>query len=115
MKACREASLLLSTYPNAPDEDLLEVVIGFDKNQRTGFRKNGEFIRQEKTPDVLNCNEYRVFWVAKVMSTLQFGFGDVNENILLRQPNSKSFTTISFATAVGVVGDWEIFKDSGWI
>ena len=94
--------------------DIIELAIGYDSNQKSAFKQNGIILKEEQTPNVLNCDEFLEFWVAKTEMTIDFGFGRVRQSMeAIRLTWRKEFQAVSFASADGVAADWEIHKDSG--
>jgi len=68
------------------------------------------------TPDALNCYQYREFWISWLDGYIRIGTGSrYRWNELIRMPDRKPhpISAVSFSTANGVLGEFEVESDSG--
>ena len=87
VKACQDATIKLSKRFGLVDGSTYEVRIGAENNQKTIIIPDPESSHQESadTPNVLDCNQYKPFWLAWKYGTLYVGQGSfVWEDELLR-------------------------------
>ena len=77
MFCCTQATFPLELYATILQEegdDTYEIDIGTSNNTRTviraGARGQGEALVGVSTPDIVDCNEYRVFWMSWANGTI---------------------------------------------
>lgn len=77
MRACNDAILGLFDYYHT--DKLYEVVIGGSSNQNTWIRSErlGDSEKRVSTPNILNCDEYRGFWLSWYDGKIAVGQGEV--------------------------------------
>ena len=113
VRACMDAHLALLATPSMPTDHALELVIGAYGNKKSFFRANGTVLQVVDTPNALDCECHRHYWVALQRGMMKFGIGDPYDKVLMEQSWNGGFYSVALSTTVGVVGNWEIYKDSG--
>lgn len=111
--ACRDAHVALTQQFNNLRSPTYEIIIGGNGN-RNSFIRDGstfqEFYRVD-TPDILDCNGYRTFWVKwHEANNLQVGRGAIVGKQKFMQwldPQSRSFGGMTISTYYDQPGLWD--------
>ncbi|ELU12989.1 hypothetical protein CAPTEDRAFT_114549 [Capitella teleta] len=112
VKTCADAHLALSTDPMDVSTNTYEVIIGGWENTRSSIRRGigGDQLQTASTPDVLSCDELRLFWVSWQEGRIRAGQGNsLDHNILVEwvDPEPMGVGIISVTTGWGSTGEWE--------
>ena len=118
VKACRDAHLAFM-IPGI--EIVFELMIGASDNTETLLKvKGSRVVWSTETPDILNCEEWRSFWVRIVkqqsLKKFDFGVGSTfgNHRIIHHiERNASDFETIAFASSNGAVAEFEYAESGG--
>lgn len=111
IKACSDASLILSSYTGDTTQGY-EILIGWNQNLDTIIRELPENEIKESTPGVLNCHNLHNFWIYWDSGVVQVGKGSVvlSESLVrMTRATNHVLNALSFKTATGITGSWEIF------
>ncbi|CAH1794507.1 unnamed protein product [Owenia fusiformis] len=114
VKACNDAHILLSNIPGEIDELVIQVIIGGWKNTksaiRTGRTVGTPIVKQTNTPNILDCNEARSFWLSWKNGRIRVGQHGLYQDQFLQwsQPRNNPINSISVATGWGSWGDWRL-------
>lgn len=111
--ACRDAHVALTQQFNNLQSPTYEIILGGNGN-RNSFIRDGntfeEFYRID-SPDVLNCNAYRTFWVKwNVDSKITVGRGaivGVNQFMEWLDPQRRPFSGLTISTYYDQPGLWD--------
>ena len=77
-------------------------------------RKGGEVKNEIITPDMLNCDQYRTFWVSWADGLISLSRGSPQDVwVSWQDPEPSPVYAVSLDTADSVAGDWEIVKFTG--
>jgi hypothetical protein len=111
--ACRDAHVALTQQFDNLQSPTYEIIIGGNGNKNSFIRDGNtfeEFYRVDSV-DVLNCNEYRTFWVRwNVDSRLAVGRGAiVNKNQFMDwpDPQKRTFAGLTISTYYEQPGYWD--------
>ena len=78
VKACQDVYLALSHIPSNPRTLTYEIVIGGQRNTITAIRTSmnaTSYAKQSSTPQILDCNTAKVFWLTWNKGTIKVGKG----------------------------------------
>ena len=120
VRACHDAIVYLSHERMAASDSAYEIAIGTKNNLRTQIRRasDRQVLADEDTPDIVNCSNYRQFWVSWVEGLLQMGTGglkDINKVISHDTADTRTIRSVAM-TGDNLQGDparWEVRKNSG--
>ena len=117
VRACQNASLLLTEDPRALRHGTSEVVLGYNDNMMSSLQPNMNNPDYEvaDSPNILHCAQFRKFWVSWTYEGIKVGQDAVGENVLLSRDFSLGDIT-SIALSVGGtndVGIWNFNQESG--
>jgi hypothetical protein len=116
VKSASDAKVALLSVPSNFKAPSYELIIGADQNTVTILRCksiSGDVVFEIDTPDILNSNELRPFWVSWVNGTIEFGKGDIfgmNRLLKFSDPDPtyrKHVHSLAVASALDAVGEWE--------
>ena len=117
VKAAHDAMISLLSVPSNFNAPSYEIVIGANGNTMTVLHLKSELndvIFQVYTPNILNADELRSFWVSWLDGMVHFGTGEVvGQNALLNytdpQPLYRKYVhSIAVASGTDVLAEWEI-------
>ncbi len=101
-----------------------EVALGIENNQKSIImrERGGDSIGSTDTPNILNCDEYGLFWISWYYSTrlIKVGYGGrLGDNSFLSAPMTGDFfkvnsVSVSIGGTSGTGGDWEFRQTKGW-
>ncbi len=79
VKACYHATLLLAEVPGMTRHNVYEIVLGNNYNTHSEIRLgvNGTAMAEANTDNLLDCKEYRAFWVSWGNHLISVGQGAV--------------------------------------
>ncbi|KAI0235762.1 hypothetical protein LSAT2_013711 [Lamellibrachia satsuma] len=115
--ACHDVTVALSAVPGVTDRQTYEVLIGGAQNNLSEIRTHdsGQPAAQNTTPGLLDCDEYRPFWIMWEDGDIVVGRGRVlGEQIFvqLKNPqNSHEVRGVSVKTGKDTPGKWFIPRD----
>ena len=112
--ACRDAHVALTQQFNNLQSPTYEIIIG-GNNNRNSFIRNGigtaEELYRVDTPDVLDCNSYRTFWVRwNTDNKLGVGRGAIvgrNQFMDWVDPQKRTFSGLTISTYYDQPGLWD--------
>ena len=113
VQACRDAHIALSELFNNVQSRTYEIIIGGNANMNSFIRDAETFHEKIRvdTPNILDCNNYRTFWVKWESDyTVTVGQGAViNRNTFLdwNDAEQRVFRGITISTYYGAEGLWE--------
>ena len=121
VRACAQASVAITKAPYVTENDnCFEVVIGYNDNLQTVIRTtvgdDGSTVASADTPDVLDCNFPRPFWLSWFGGHIKLGQGHVLDEQLLVDYNDGDVRTIgakSFGSYIDDNAFWHVLKDAG--
>lgn len=122
VKACSNAHLRLAATPeyDVGIHDAFELSVGTLNNSCTElslveFRTGSVRQNFTETPGILDCDDYRDFWISWDNQRVRFGEGELylNEVIYLDTENDVNIHFIETATGVDIEGWWSISKHQG--
>ena len=122
VKACWDAHIGLARHPLNSDVDtslMYEVVLGTGRNTVSGIRdlKTNTYLTDDFTGGLLDCNEYRDFWISWRDELLMVGRGQLirNGTFLTLDAFNQTVKAVSMTTGYGDSGDWQVRKSAGII
>ena len=122
VRACSEVRLILAEDPfvsSATSTRVHEVVVGGWQNTKSVIYKdtiNNETVVETATPRILNCNEFREFWIQwQTDGNISVGEGAVGTGEFLRytDPDPHPIHSVSISTGEGSSGQWQISSETG--
>ncbi|XP_063447527.1 C3 and PZP-like alpha-2-macroglobulin domain-containing protein 8 [Mytilus trossulus] len=120
VKACKHVALYASSSDtNDSSKPLYEIAIGSHQNTKTYVRRRNDaslqtssrITEESKTDNILNCAEYRLFWISWEAGSVKVGSGNrVGENVIVSLIDPDPLTVQSFGimTVTKVVGEWKV-------
>lgn len=111
---CHYAALLLSNTRSG--EYKYEVIIGYDRNRLVVVRDaDGRIHHTIDRPDLLNCNEYRKFWITFTTGSIAVGTGSDFNNGFLNwvTPQAITVSAVGLTTGEDSVGEWLFDLNAG--
>ena len=110
--ACCDAQIALSEIPGVFAHRTYEVVIGSQDNTKTEIRGSvgGSPLYEVNTPQILNCNASRLFWITWSSGTISVGTGSVPQQdrlLYFQDPQWHPVNSMSVMTPAGVAGTWQ--------
>ncbi|CAC5419485.1 unnamed protein product [Mytilus coruscus] len=121
VKACKFVALYASSSDNKDStKPLYEIAIGAAHGKKTFIRRRNDASLQESSivteesfiNNVLNCNEYRPFWISWEAGSIMVGSGNVvGDNVIVSWIDSDPFIVkrLGIFTARKQVGEWKVF------
>lgn len=115
IRACSGAQLALGLLPLTTTVSTYQIIIGGWGNTKSVIRtsvaaeEDGEASVQ--TPDILACDEIKMFWIGWSSTKLSVGYGEVPfkaEFMGLAVDHLDHITNVGFSTGFGSSGDWFI-------
>ena len=120
VKACSNASIALSQLPDVTDYNTYEIVLGMDSNTKSSISrgKHGPVIASAATPNMLDCNSFKTFWVRWTNDKrIEVGKGiHAGSSRFLTTGIESSFTgvaSVAFTSPDGVTSKWELTEIKG--
>jgi len=116
--ACRDAHIALSETFNNVQTRTYEIIIGGNGNQNSFIRDystGGEKQRVE-TPDIMDCNNFRAFWVSWEDHRIKAGKGaTVGQQIFLDwyDLEERIFQGLTISTWSDATGWWDLSYTEG--
>ena len=115
--ACRDASLVIATIPFYKVDQASEIILGANNNKETRIfpdRSNQEDYQIAETPNILDCDTLREFWISWDGGILRVGRGKEYDDELLSVSYSwLNISAIALTTGNDVYGRWVFFKKEG--
>ena len=119
VQACNDAHIGLAATAGNSENRLYEVVIGGNGNTQSFIRRtrlsSNEAVAE--TPDILNCNELRTFWIQWENNHVEVGEGSVlNEGRFINWYDTTDphvITAMALSTGWGSTGDWQFSYING--
>ncbi|KAK4300729.1 hypothetical protein Pmani_027083 [Petrolisthes manimaculis] len=116
VKAPHNANLCLTTAPQeTPGSIMYEIFLGGWNGQQSAIRKNKkQELCKAKTPNLLNNNEFRGFWVSLSSDAIKVGRENETSPFLVHNDASRKVLNIThygFCTAYGAKGAWTFSDD----
>lgn len=119
VKACSDVHLALSRVPGVTTSQSYEVVIG-GWNGNMSLIRDGidgqSLIERVWTVGILNCSEFRPFWVSWTNSNITVGTGrNVTSGMFMSAQTSNPWRigAVSISTGYGYDGRYRILRDQG--
>lgn len=115
VRARRDVHLLLAAMPGTDSTLAYEVHLGMNSNQESLItRKDGSLRLVLETPDILDPDEFRCFWMSWMVTTktvLQLGVGcvigdNVLETVVDKEEAVFPINAYSITTGLGIDGEW---------
>ena len=113
VQACRDAHVALSKYFNNVHTDTYEIIIGGNGNKNSFIRDYATMIEKQRveTPDIMDCNNYRAFWVkCESSGRLTVGKGAVIGNSAFLDwvdDEKRIFKGLTISTWDNATGFWD--------
>ena len=117
--ACSDAQVALSQLPGIFTHYTYELLVGVESNSKTILKSaiGGATLTEVDSPQILDCQSERAFWISWKFGELSFGKGSVPEQgRMLYYQNSADWhdiNALSFLTPAGTVGRWMTSAFSG--
>ena len=116
--ACNDAHLELMEVPGNMTSDNYEIVLAGYGGKKSAIRegRSQKSVVLVDTPDLLNCNESRQFWVGWKDGYINVGRGRRygQESFMSWQdPNPHPVNAISLATGWGSTATWKFSRSPG--
>ena len=97
---------------------LFQIVIGGYGNMRTDLRRGpqGQILRQVNTDKILNCQEYRQYWVSWKDAITTLGSGELGTHTIFSYPDADEMYDIkhvSISSWNNNGGEWRIPEQEG--
>ena len=115
IQACSDVHLALARIPGEAAVQSYEVVIGGWQNSKSAIRKfplESPPSFQMDTPDILDCGEFRQFWVSWLDGDVRVGRGAVvgEDELMAWKDTSQphSVNSVGLSTATGSAGTYKI-------
>ena len=84
VKGCNDAHILLSNTLHETS-DVYEIIIGAYSNTATDVRRNTEVVLHKSSPDVMKCDQFRLFWLTwDAEGSITLGTGLVHTHQMLQ-------------------------------
>ncbi|CAG2197162.1 NUP49 [Mytilus edulis] len=121
VKACKHVALYASSSDNKDStKPLYEIAIGAAHDTRTFIRRRNDASLQESSrvtkqqyiENMLNCSEYRPFWISWEAGIIIVGSGNVvGDNVIVSwiDPNPFIVKSLGILTLDMEVGEWKVF------
>lgn len=117
VKACTDAHVALSEIPGLFTTNTYEIIIGGYGNAESKIRLGRDTeLKSESTPQILNCNDFRYFWVSWAGGVIEMGSGlYVGQSQVIRYVNPNPFLIngLSLSTLEVTDGVWRIDNVGG--
>ena len=117
VKACTDAHVALSEVPGLFTTKTYEIIIGGYSNAYSKIRLGRDIdLKTEYTQNILNCNEFRYFWVSWKDGIIEMGAGlVVGSGQVIRYQNPEPFLINGFGISTVEVTDgvWRIDNVGG--
>ena len=118
VKACNDAFVALMQTPGNRSSNLYEVVLGGWSNQKSAIRllKYGVNTVIVDTPNILNCTQWRRFWVSWKDGVIDVGYGPragVRKFMSWRDPEYFGVNGLNVASAHGSTAVWHFSEPKG--
>lgn len=115
VRACRSAHIILTSDPSQDpqSDEAIELIIGANQNSKTEIKFKGEVVHSIYSPDILDCKNYRSFWVTIEKDQLLFGRGHMHDERLMEYEWQDSVCCAYLSTTNEAIGEWLLYKDSG--
>ena len=108
IQSCSDAHIGLSEIPGLSSLNMYEIVIGGWSNTKSVIRRGrqGAIEVETSTPDILNCNSMKYFWVTWDDGAIEVGIGAViGQSRILYYKDPEPYTVNSITVATyGVTG-----------
>ena len=115
--ACQDAHLVVATVPFYKDTDAAEIIFGTNNNRETKIiadRQNSNDFQVVSTPNILDCDSSREFWISWDGGMLRAGRGPVYSDELVSMAyNLVNVSAVSLTTANGKAGIWTLHRREG--
>ena len=115
VKACNDAHLAMAESEAKPNELAYTIQIGNYKNTKSVIRTSKKPGSENKalalTPNILNCDEFRTFWVSWRNGRIQVGRGSVPKQRQFMEwedPRPLPVNFFSVSSGYGSTGEWRI-------
>ena len=114
IKACKDAHVGLGAILGNSESRMYELVIGQSSNTKTSIRRQPQQATAAiaDTPDILNCDELRAFWVRWYSNHLEIGKGS---HVGLKRiidwqdtEDAHGISAVSFTAYVDSTADWRL-------
>ncbi|CAC5399918.1 unnamed protein product [Mytilus coruscus] len=121
VKACKHVALYASSSDNKDStKPLYEIALGSHHDTRTYIRRRNDaslqtssrITEQSYTDNVLNCGEYRPFWISWEAGSIMVGSGNVvGDNVIVSwiDPDPFIVKSLGILTLDKEVGEWKVF------
>ena len=118
LKACHDGHVGLAEVVGLSSLTMYEIVIGGWQNSKSVIRRarQGTIEVEASTPNILDCNSARNFWLSWEDGVIQFGTGGIvgqTRILSYTDPNPYTVNSLTVATAEGQIGDWRFFSGQG--
>jgi hypothetical protein len=116
--ACREARILLTEDPFDLSVYTREVLLGGWGNTKSAiYTKNNQTGVEKDTTGILDCEDFRQFWIRWESGVLSVGQGQLNGEELMsyEETESRSIVAVSISTGDGSTGEWQFNHDVGMV
>lgn len=116
VKACKDASILLSDSHTINPELAYEIIIGAEENTKVVIRElyNDGNLAETESTFILSCTEQRAFWLSWHNGTARIGFGLVySVNVILEKQLYEAVEGSYRVNALGLAtpttpGEWRV-------
>ena len=119
VRTCEDVGLVLVTSsPDGFGRHSFEVIIGGWGNSESAIKRvlTWATLVRVPTPQILDCDNFRTFWVSWENGVLEVGVGDLFDLSFMSVPleDEANMHAVSFGT-LGVYGEWEVPQREGTI
>ena len=120
VSGCQEARIALTDIPFNASVNAYEIVLGSDNNMVTQIYRDagsGQVVNEANTPQILDCNMYRPFWVRyhQHSGVIQVGRGVLDADVLLEwtDENPRNVHAVSFGSGPSEEVRYQFGEESG--
>ena len=118
IQACHDAHIALMERPGNDTLDTYEIVIGGWENTKSAIRdqKMGPLKIQVDSPKVLDCDEFRTFWLGWEMGMIRVGKGTFfgkDEIMSWQDPMPYDVNAVSLASGFEASATWRVDLEKG--